>query len=123
MWIMFSGGRAQCCNLGLRISREWAKCYCLSQGESIGLDTSGKVRSSADDCRSCPTLLAPQRHNDFLVATGKNNAPILNGLDLDLIVLRARLQAELLAFLHGFAVDNREVCTLVQGDRSKDEGG
>src|SRR5713101_1941514 len=105
-----------------------------------GWTLSDKVRSSVHDCRSChatfqlanffqeklescPTLLAPQRHNDLLVTTGKNNAPILNGLELDLIILRARLQAELLAFLHGFAVDYREVRSQVEGDRSKEEGG
>src|SRR6266704_3484259 len=47
-------------------------------------------------------LLAPQSHNDLLVATRKNDAPVFNGLELDLIILRARLQTEVLAFLHGF---------------------
>src|SRR6266699_1044554 len=67
-------------------------------------------------------LLAPQSHNDLLVATRKNDAPVFNGLELDLIILRARLQTEVLAFLHGFAVDNREVRSLVDGDGSKEEG-
>ena len=39
MSVMFSGDALQCCNLGLRVNREWAKCYCFSRGESIGVDT------------------------------------------------------------------------------------
>src|SRR6266446_6488773 len=99
MSVMFSGDALQCCNFEFRINREWAKRYCNSQGESIGLDTfrQGQVvgrRLSILSCpfptcdvfqeklESCPTLFAPQRHNDLLVTTGKNNAPILNGLEL-----------------------------------------
>ncbi len=39
MSVVFSGDALQCCNFGFRINREWAKWYCNSQGESIGLDT------------------------------------------------------------------------------------
>src|SRR6266446_6148078 len=126
MSVMFSDDALQCHNLRLRVNREWAKCYCFSQRKSIDFQAKSGTRSTIVDlpiCRSCPTLLAPQRHNDLLIATGKNDAPILNGFELDLIILSTRLQAELLAFLHALAVDNRKARSLVESDRSKEEGG
>jgi hypothetical protein len=59
MSVMFSDDALQCYNLGLRVNREWAKCYCFSQGESIGLDTFRQSQSWADDCRSTNMSILP----------------------------------------------------------------
>ena len=136
MSVMFSGDALQCCNLGLRVNRieRNATVFCKRinrvghfQAKSfVDLQHVDLVEWRLLSCEFvfkasrnlAPFLLAPQRHNDLLVATHKNDAPILNRLKFDLIILRARFQAELLVFLYGFAVDNREVRSLVEGDRS-----
>ena len=136
MSVMFSGDALQCCNLGLRVNRSERNATVFRKRINRIGHFQAKSFVDLTTCRSCrvatsklriffkasrnlaPFLLAPQRHNDLLVATHKNDAPILNRLKFDLIILRARFQAELLPFLYGFAVDNRKVSTLVERDRS-----
>lgn len=70
----------------------------------------------------CPELFPSQRDDDVAVLIAENNATVLDGFDLQLMGLAARLQRELLAFLHAFAVDDREVRALIHRDGSQKKG-
>src|SRR5438270_7582333 len=67
-------------------------------------------------------LLFPAKWNDNLfVAASENNAAIFDSLDRDLIDLSANLETKLLAFPHGFAVDNRKAGGAIERDGADDE--
>src|SRR5207302_35108 len=53
-------------------------------------------------------LFAAKRNDDLFVAAFKNYPAIFNSLDRNLVNLSADLEAELLTFRHGLAMDDRE---------------
>src|SRR5437762_677542 len=61
-------------------------------------------------------LFAAQRNYDLGIAATENYPAIFDSLDGDLIDLRAQLKPELLAFAHGFAVDDGKTGCSVEGD-------
>src|SRR5947207_16018287 len=66
-------------------------------------------------------LFPPQRHHDLFVVARQNYLAILDSLDHDLVNLSADLEAELLAFLHRFAIDDRKMRGAIDRDRANDE--
>src|SRR5260370_25378515 len=61
-------------------------------------------------------LLAAKRDDDLFVAAAKNYPAIFDSFDHDLVNLRSDLETKLLAFLHRFAVDDRETRAAVERD-------
>ncbi|MEY2575107.1 MAG: hypothetical protein QOF80_594 [Verrucomicrobiota bacterium] len=64
----------------------------------------------------CAFLLPAQGNDDFLVAAGEDDAAVFDRFDGQLIGLIPELKAELLAFLHRFAVDDGEAGALIHRD-------
>src|SRR5205085_10002766 len=62
-------------------------------------------------------LFPPQRDYNVGITPGQDHLAITDGFDGDLIGLRSDLKTKLLALLHDFAVDNREMATSSQRDR------
>src|SRR5260370_3103320 len=78
-----------------------------------------RVKSTAT--RDGRGLFAPQRHHDLLVVARQNYLAILDSLDHDLVNLSADLEAELLTFLHRFAIDDGKMRAAIDRDSANDE--
>src|SRR5438105_15289841 len=61
-------------------------------------------------------LLAAKRNDDLFVAAFKNYPAIFNSLDRNLVNLSADLEAALLTFRHGLAIDDRETRGAIERD-------
>src|SRR5438067_2487867 len=66
-------------------------------------------------------LFPPQRHHDLFVVARQNYLAILDSLDHDLVNLSADLEAELLTFLHRFAIDDGKMRAAIDRDSANDE--
>ena len=66
-------------------------------------------------------LFAAKRNDDLFVAAFKNYPAILNSLDRNLVNLSADLEAELLTFRHGLAIDDRETRGATERDRGDEK--
>src|SRR5256885_13386097 len=87
------------------------------------VDQSSAVSPTVGQCapNEWLRLLPAERNDDFLVATGENDAAVFDRLDRELVSLVAQLQTKHLTFLHRFAVDDREARALIQGDGANHE--
>ena len=85
-----------------------------------GLATlTSRVGSTAN--RDGRRLSTPQRHHDLFVVARQNYLAVLDSLDHDLVNLSADLEAELLTFLHRFAIDDGKMRAAIDRDRANDE--
>ena len=97
---------------GVRVS--FAKQGVTEKSAQIGEAIRQMQSKKYGNCESVP----PQRHYDFLVSSLQNDAAILDALDRDLVNLISHLQTELLAFSHGFAIDDGKMRARIEGDGS-----
>lgn len=66
-------------------------------------------------------LFPPQRHHNLLVVARQNYLAVLDSLDHDLVNLSADLEAELLTFLHRFAINDGKMRAAIDRDSANDE--
>src|SRR5260370_15362589 len=104
----------------LESSEQSDLCSRIRTGMMAGLATlTSRVGSTAN--RDGRRLSTPQRHHDLFVVARQNYLAVLDSLDHDLVNLCTDLEAELLTFLHRFAIDDGKMRAAIDRDRANDE--